>query len=597
MTPKNIKDRIKQEARISDIIGEYVPLTKRGNNYVGLCPFHNEKTPSFSVNNELNIYHCFGCHATGDVFNFLMEFKNISFPEALREVADKYGIKIEDKGYQGNSDYAEKTSVGLDILNLSSQAYYRNLTKNSPAHKYLLARGLDEHDIHKFKLGFSPDSWDFIFKYLRSKNYKDESIEFAGLIKKSEKGNNFYDRFRNRIMFPIFNEKSNVIAFGSRVLDDSLPKYINSPDTGLFNKKKVLYGLNLAHKHFRQKGYAIITEGYFDVIACHKFGFDTAVATLGTAVSKNHFSYLSRMRLKEIYLVFDPDEAGIKACFRAITLGSDFDFKLKVILLDSGYDPMDYLMQYGREAFLKKMEKAVSPVEFVLSTAKQEFDLNKPDSRMGYIKYIFSFVKGISNDALKDSFLKRVAEITGLEEKSIREQFTRQDKKIIRVFTKDETILKHEILLERELLFVLLANPHVFKDNYEKIHFDIFQDVFCRKVYKTAVETYKQIKKYDITELIRAIEHVFDKEEEKKYFTNELFKDIYLNKPDMQVDLLLKELRKLKLEELLKEEADIIKNLEKQGDNKRADELLYELNQIFNEKYKLNRAIQSTKKF
>jgi DNA primase len=593
--PQDVIDRIKQEARISDVIGEYIPLKKTGSSYKGLCPFHNDKNPSLSVTNELKMYQCFSCGASGDVFKFLMDFKNISYPEAVREVAEKYGIKIQSTSDKNYSKNAEKQSISLEILNLAGKIYYRKLSNNSPAYKYLISRGLDDHDIHKFKLGYSPDSWNFIYNYLKSKNYKIESIKNAGLIKKSEKTNNYYDSFRNRVMFPIFNERENVIAFGSRVLDDSLPKYINSKDSEVFNKKKVLYGINLAQKHFRQKGYAIITEGYFDVIACHKFGFDTAVATLGTAVSKYHFSYLSRQRIKEIYLVFDPDEAGIKACFRAISIASEYDFIIKVISLEDGLDPMDFLMKYGRNSFINKMKQSKSPIDFVLDSSKQEFELNKPEAKLGFIKNIFSFVRGIKNELLKDEFLKRLSEITDMNEQAIRDEYVKADKAPIRVFKKQDK-LGEESKRERNLLFLLFANPHLFKLYYDKIHYDFFQDNFCRKVYKAGVEKYKEIKKYDVSEVINAIEHVFDKEEDKEYFSNELFKDIYLNKPDIQVEVILKEIRMYKIDARMKEESRIIKELEQSGDEKNSLQLLEELDHIFREKNKLKRTIQSVEK-
>lgn len=591
---KDIIEAIKNRAQISDIIGRYIALQKRGKNHFGLCPFHQEKSPSFSVSNEKNMFHCFGCHESGDVFTFLIKYKNISYPEAIKEVAAIVDIPIIEENIEHISEKVRMDNTALQINSIAADCYHRNLTKNSSGYSYLASRQIDEHDMRKFKLGFAPESWDFVYSQLKKKNYQNESILHSGIAMRSEKNDSIFDRFRNKIMFPIYNEKENVIGFGSRVLDNSLPKYINSSESSLFNKRRVLYGIQLAARHFRDKKYAIITEGYFDVIACHKYGFDTAVATLGTAITADHLSILSRFGVETLYLVFDPDEAGVKACFKAITLSSDFNFVIKVIMLDTGLDPMDYLTQKGRDAFLKKMEDAVSPIDFVISITKKNFDLTRADSRIGFVKHVFLYMKQLSNNIIKDEFLRKLSEVTGIDEASIRSEYQRNNQSEYRVFTKDNPI-QNEKESEKKLLFLLLANEALFKQYSEKIHYDFFQDDFCRKAYKAAWEKIKTEGNFSLSEIVTAIKDTLDDKLEKEYFSDEIFKEIYTNKPDIQLELLFNEIRLKKIEAKIQENKKAIEEREKQ--NADTSHILKSLSTLSKEKKKIKTAIQAIPKF
>lgn len=591
---KDIIEAIKNRAQISDIIGRYIALQKRGKNHFGLCPFHQEKSPSFSVSNEKNMFHCFGCHESGDVFTFLIKYKNISYPEAIKEVAAIVDIPIIEENIEHISEKVRMDNTALQINSIAADCYHRNLTKNSSGYSYLASRQIDEHDMRKFKLGFAPESWDFVYSQLKKKNYQNESILHSGIAMRSEKNDRIFDRFRNKIMFPIYNEKENVIGFGSRVLDNSLPKYINSSESSLFNKRRVLYGIQLAARHFRDKKYAIITEGYFDVIACHKYGFDTAVATLGTAITADHLSILSRFGVETLYLVFDPDEAGVKACFKAITLSSDFNFVIKVIMLDTGLDPMDYLTQKGRDAFLKKMEDAVSPIDFVISITKKNFDLTRADSRIGFVKHVFLYMKQLSNNIIKDEFLRKLSEVTGIDEASIRSEYQRNNQSEYRVFTKDNPI-QNEKESEKKLLFLLLANEALFKQYSEKIHYDFFQDDFCRKAYKAAWEKIKTEGNFSLSEIVTAIKDTLDDKLEKEYFSDEIFKEIYTNKPDIQLELLFNEIRLKKIEAKIQENKKAIEEREKQ--NADTSHILKSLSTLSKEKKKIKTAIQAIPKF
>jgi DNA primase len=593
---KDIIENIKSRVNISDIIGEYLPLVKKGKNFFSKCPFHQDKTPSFSVSDEKKMYHCFGCHASGDVFKFLMEFSNISYPEAVSEVALKAGIRLERGNIAAISRKANLDNTSLEINSIAAEKYFENLKEESPAYEYILKRKLDKHDINNFKLGFAPESWDFILKHLRAKNYTDESIKHSSVVGLSDKTGNLYDRFRNKLIFPIINEKDNVTGFGSRVLDDSLPKYINSPETSLFNKKKVLYGINIAKNHFMQKGYAIICEGYFDVIACHKFGFDTAVATLGTAMSKEHMQILSRHKIKDIYLVFDADDAGIKACFRAITLSSEFDFNMRIISLDKGNDPMDFLTIKGRDAFIERMEKALSPIDFVVNVTKANFNLNDAEGKLHFVNHIFSYITAITNGMVKDRFLSKLSDVTGIDELSIRREYSRNIKPQFNYIKKTVRPDK-EVKLEKQVLFLLLANKELFIEYHKKIHSDFFTDDFCSKAYKSTILYYDKKGKYDTSEIINTVSDVIDSEEDKIYFSDELFKEIYAKEPRMKLEQVFKELKLLKIENRLNENYASIKESEKSGSTMELSALFGEQAHLTDEKKKLKEEMEAARKY
>ena len=593
---KDIIDEIKFRVNISDIIGEYLPLVKKGKNYFSKCPFHQDKTPSFSVSDEKRMYHCFGCHASGDVFKFLMEFNNISYPEAVSEVALKAGIRLENTTIAGISKKAKLDALSLEINSVAAEKYFANLKEGSKAYSYISSRKLDKHDILNFKLGYAPDQWEYILNYLRSKNYTDQSIEHSCVAAFSDKSKKLYDRFRDKIIFPIINEKDNVIGFGSRVLDNSLPKYINSPETSLFSKKKVLYGINIAKNHFRQKGYAIICEGYFDVIACHKFGFDTSVATLGTALSKEHLQILSRHKVADIYLVFDADDAGIRACFRAIATSSDFDFNMHIISLDKGGDPMDFLTLKGRDAFLERMDAARSPIDFVLSITKENFELNTSEGKLHFINHVFTYINGIANNMVKDQFLKRLSDVTGIDELSIRMEYSKKIKPEFRVLKKNIKPDK-EVKLERDLVFTLLANSQLFLEYYKKIHVDFFADDFCSKVYKSALVYYEKKGVYDTSEVVNIAGGVIDSDEERIYFSDELFKEIYTKNPELKLEHIFKELKLLKIENRINENYASIKESEKSGSASELASLFSQQVHLSEEKIKLKEEMESARKY
>jgi DNA primase len=365
MNTDRILEEIRSKVDIVDFISEYVQLKKTGQNYKGLCPFHSEKTPSFMVSQSKQIFHCFGCGIGGDVVSFLMKHDNLSFNEAKRYIAKKAGIKITD--FNLNKRVSEKREKLLYIQSEALKFFAENLKSSDPAQAYLKKRGVDEVSINNFHIGYATGERDALFKYLKTKGYSDSLIKNAGLV--IFDGKDHRDIFRGRIIFPIFNYQNDVIAFGGRVMDNSMPKYLNSPETEIFKKGDTLFAINLAKDEIRKKGYAIIVEGYLDAIICHQYGFKNTVAPLGTALTLRHLQRLKFLTGK-VVLVFDSDEAGISAARRSLAILCECDFRARILLLPEGEDPDSFLRKSGSQPFKKLLSHTMSMIEFILNTAK-----------------------------------------------------------------------------------------------------------------------------------------------------------------------------------------------------------------------------------
>jgi len=420
---KTVIEEIRQVSRIEEVVPRFVPsLKKRGQNYTGLCPFHKEKTPSFVVSPDKQIFHCFGCHAGGNVFSFISKIENLSFADSVRYLGRMYSIEVRDE----NDSLDDRLKDYYKCMEISSDIFHRYLLSynGKKGLDYLQMRGISEKSINLFKLGYSPDSWDFIKTNL-DKNGIDLSCAFdCGLLSRKEGAGDavhMYDKFRDRVIFPILDRFGRVIAFGGRVMDNGEPKYLNSPETKIYQKRKVLYGLNEAHKYITEKKQAIIVEGYLDVIGCFQHGIRNVVAPLGTALTDQQILMLSRI-CSEIVLLFDSDNAGFKAAVSAVELHKQIntDVKLRVALLPEG-DPFDYVSKYGGSALIEIINNAEEPVIFQLnnvlknnpvidtSIIKSLFriidTIEYGTERSAYIKYLSEKLK-ISNDILADDFSK-----------------------------------------------------------------------------------------------------------------------------------------------------------------------------------------------
>ena len=409
--PQSFIDELIARNPIEEVVGQYVSLKRSGANLFGLCPFHGEKTASFSVAPDKGIYYCFGCHKGGNAINFMMEIEGLSYPDAIRALAKRAGMEVpEDEQYQ--SRYRQQERLWA-LCKEAARFFNRQLYEPAGAQglQYAIKRGLPKGTITRFGLGFAPDTWTAMTDAMRQKGYTDQELKDAGLVSVSQKNGNIFDKFRNRLMFPIIDVRGNVIGFGGRVMDDSKPKYLNSPETIIFNKRKNLFALNLAKK--TKLPYLILVEGYMDAIALHQFGFDCAVASLGTSLTEEHAVLLSRYT-EQVVLIYDGDEAGQNATKRAIPMLEKAGLAVKVLQMRDAKDPDEFLKKFGADRFKILLEESSNRVEYQLRAIAKKFDLREDEQRVAFISEAASFVCTLQNAVQREVYGKRAAEAAGI---------------------------------------------------------------------------------------------------------------------------------------------------------------------------------------
>ena len=402
-------EEVRSKNDIVDVISGYVRLQKKGSSYFGLCPFHNEKSPSFSVSRQKQMYYCFGCGAGGNVFTFLMEYENYSFVEALKYLADRGGVKLPEQEYSKEAkERADTKAVLLEINKLAVRYYYVQLKQTQGAHalSYLKNRELSDDTIRAFGLGYSNKYSNDLYQYLKSKGYQSEMLIKAGLISVDER-QGVYDKFWNRVMFPIMDVNSRVIGFGGRVMGDGKPKYLNSPETVIFDKSRNLYGLNRARSS--RKPYFLLCEGYMDVISLHQAGFTNAVASLGTALTPGHASLIRRY-VQEVYLTYDSDEAGTKAALRAVPILREVGITARVIRMEPYKDPDEFIKNLGAEAFEERIGKARNGFMFSLEVLEKSYDLHTPEGKTEFMREAARRLTEFEEEIERNNYIEAVAE-------------------------------------------------------------------------------------------------------------------------------------------------------------------------------------------
>ena len=376
--PASFIDEVVARNPIEDVVGQHVNLRRSGANMFGLCPFHGEKTASFSVAPDKGIYYCFGCHKGGGVINFQMEIEGLSYPDAVRALAERVGMQVpEDEQYQSKYRQQER----LWALHKEAARFFHSqlyAPNGKAALDYALGRGMPKATLINFGIGYAPDSWDAMVKAMRAKGYTDQELKDSGLVTVSQKNGNLFDRFRDRLMFPSIDVRGNVIGFGGRIMkkDDKAAKYLNSPETLIFNKRKNLFALNLAKKS--KLGYLILVEGYMDAIALHQYGFDCAVASLGTALTEDGAALLSRYT-DQVVLIYDGDTAGQRATQRAIPILEKAGLQVKVLQMRDAKDPDEFLKKFGADRFKLLLEESSNRVEYQLNAIRKKYDLREDD--------------------------------------------------------------------------------------------------------------------------------------------------------------------------------------------------------------------------
>ena len=418
---RDLIDEVKSRSEIVNVISQYISLKNSGSSYSGLCPFHSEKTGSFHVNQNKQIYKCFGCGEGGDVINFIMKIENLDFMEAVKLLAQKNGIEFNTNLSEADKKKMEEIKLMQDIHLKAARFYFSNLINSKNAgYDYLRKRGLSDKIIKRFGLGYSLYSWNSLMDYLLSIGYEKKDLVKSGLVTHKENGDKYYDKFRNRVMFPIFDYRGNVIGFGGRVLDDSMPKYLNSPDTILFNKRYNLYGLNYAKKSIKNDT-LILVEGYMDLISLVEYGIENVVATLGTALTNEQGKLIKRYASTAV-ISYDSDEAGIKATLRAIEILRHQNINVKILNLKDCKDPDDFIKKYKKEGFLKAIEDSVSHIIFQINILKRKFDFNKDEHLIKFAKEAASIIKTLSSPVEKDFYIKYVSKEFDISLEALKEE-------------------------------------------------------------------------------------------------------------------------------------------------------------------------------
>ena len=487
--PDEIIEEVRNQNDIVDVISEYVKLQKKGANYFGLCPFHNEKSPSFSVSPGKQMYYCFGCGEGGNVISFVMKYENYSFIEAVQMLASRAGIELPQvTRSKEEKENADKRSQILTINTLAAKFYYYMLKseKGASAYHYLRGRELSDNTITGFGLGYSDKYSDSLYKYMKSKGYKDDILKETGLFTFEEKG--VHDKFWNRVMFPIMDVNNKVIAFGGRVMGDGKPKYLNSPETKVFDKSRNLYGLNIARTS--RKDYLLICEGYMDVISLHQAGFNNAVAALGTSFTSGHASLIKRYA-KEVVLTFDSDGAGIKAALRAIPILREAGLSIKVLSMKPYKDPDEFIKALGPEAYEERIEKATNYFIFQIGTLMNEYNLDDPSEKTEFHNKVADMLLEFEDEIERNNYLESVCRTFNIPLDGLRQlvkkkglnyigKKQREEKETFKSGKKEKE--EAVVLAQQILLTWLIEEKNIFESVAKYVSPSDFSDDFYKRV-------------------------------------------------------------------------------------------------------------------
>jgi len=481
----NVIDEIRDKCNIAEVVSQYIPLKRAGRNYRALCPFHKEKTPSFMVSPDKGIFHCFGCGAGGNVFNFIMKHEGLEFPQVVRMLAEKTKVKLP-----ATSMFTKERKDTHDLFQINEAAcswYQSNLKKQigRTALEYLKKRGYSAKTLLAFKLGFAPAD-NGLLNFMRAKGIAEGLLEKAGLILRNEKGP-CYDRFKQRIIFPIFDARSRVLGFGGRVLGNSLPKYMNSPETPIYNKGSHLYGLNFAKEEIKQQGFCIIVEGYIDLLSVYQSGIGNVVASLGTALTPQQIRLLKRYT-HNVIVIFDADAAGKLASLRSLDLLIEEDVQVKVVSLPEGEDPDSFLSQAGKDKFWQKITDALDLFDYKLSLLTKDYDLDTVEGKVGIAHHMLPTIGRVQNAIRRGAYVKRLAEEFSRGERSLGEEWILEElkkvKKDFQHYAKDGFVqpkIGPSRPAEEMLLKILLDDQESIGEVKRQLAPEDFQDLRIRE--------------------------------------------------------------------------------------------------------------------
>ncbi len=564
--PQETIDLIRDRARIEDVVQRYVPsLKKRGKNFVGLCPFHKEKTPSFTVSPDKQIYRCFGCGEAGNVFTFITSMEKVTFPESVKIVGDYVGISVETTGdVQKNNDFDKLIAINRGAAKLYHE--YLFSPEGKVAIKYLEERGVSSDAIEKFKLGYAPDSWQYLTGQLNKHNISQELAEKAGVLGKSEKtATRYYDRFRNRIIFPIWNQKNEIIAFGGRIVHTGEPKYLNSPESSIFQKRNTLYGFNFARKHVIDMDRAIVVEGYLDVIACHQAGIQNVVAPLGTSLTAEQVKLLSRT-CNEIVILFDADSAGVKASLRSLSVLDDVNSEARVAQLPET-DPFDFIIQRGIRELMVIVDDAVKPVDFKMSRVFADYGMK---DQQVVLNGLFEVIEEITSDTERVSYLDEISSKLAIDKSTIRSDFKKfllkKGSKPAVIESRPKPFKNPEGFLEkshRELVMLLCQNPELIENAVIDFTESDMKDEAAGNIFKKLVSMNAAGEEIAIDKLY----DFFSQGEEKGILHEALEKEFSIERPAEAYTEIYLNINLYRIDKKIQHYADLISDRDNKGGN------------------------------
>ncbi|MCP2604725.1 DNA primase [Candidatus Aminicenantes bacterium AH-873-B07] len=555
-----ITDLIRDKADIVELASQYTNLRQRGKRWVGLCPFHSEKSPSFTIDAEKKLYHCFGCGAGGDIFTLIMEKEKLSFWEAVKFLCQKYNIPLPERDSSYSKINAETEKL-YQIHEETLKFFRKNLvstTEGKKAFNYLIKRGIKKQTINFFKIGYALKSWNSLYSYLIQKNISPSLIEKAGLIIPSQKSEGFYDRFRGRIIFPIFNLSGKVIAFGGRTIYDEEPKYLNSPETPIYSKGNSLYGLNWAKESIRENKEVILVEGYTDCISLYQAGIKNVVASLGTSLTTSQLSLLQRFT-KKVCINYDSDQAGQAATLRSISLCLEKGLEVNISLLPQGFDPDSFVKEIGREQYLEYLKKEkISGFEFLCNSLIKSRNMDLPQEKSQLLRELIEVVSKIPDNIIKSEYIKKLSEYFTIDELEIREIIKLGIDKPFIEFEQEELLPA-----EKRLLQIIFEEKEIAKKIIPYININDLKGLKSEKIFEIVLNNFNSNKEVNLALL---------KEEIDSSLLSPLIQSMMENQyqPTLEEALdCLNTLKKLSLQKKLKEIQKEINKLEKEGDSRK----------------------------
>ncbi len=514
--PDDVIEEVRRRNDIVDVISSYVKLQRKGSSYFGLCPFHNEKTPSFSVSPGKQMYYCFGCGAGGSVFNFIMEYENCSFPEAVQMLADRAGISLPEEEYSGDAKKQHDLKNQVYEINKTAAKFYHYQLRSEQGTRgmdYLRGRGLTDETIVHFGLGYAGPDGKMLYHYLKEQGISDQLLKESGLMQVNER-QGMYDKFWNRVIFPIMDIHNKVIGFGGRVMGDAKPKYLNSPETLIFDKSRNLYGLNYARSS--KKHSFLLCEGYMDVITLHQAGFTNAVASLGTALTSQHAALLKRYT-DEVILTYDSDDAGIKAALRAIPLLKEAGVSARVLHMDPCKDPDEFIRAQGAKAFQERIDQAENSFMFELSVMEKSYDMKDPDGKTRFYQAAAEKIAGLDSEIEQDNYIEAVCGQYQISYEGMRRMVKNclmQGRPARRVIQSPKRRPEKEDgnrLSQRLLLSWLAEYPDLYDTISSYIHPEDFTDGLYRDV---AAQLYAQLEQGELNP-VRIMDHYAEPEQQR----------------------------------------------------------------------------------